>query len=185
MAKKKRSFRPRYLDDFKPGATGEYEYRGTFMHCTLSEEGFRKKARKVLILVLGASALLISAGCFPGTGMEGRPLILMPYALSLIAALIAVYKAVRMLAGGGRIRTYEFKRIVPRILVSSAAGAVLCAMGIFGIVISFLTHQFAGPVYPPLLLGGCFAGAGILLALAVQEMRRLPWAEMGNKDKNE
>ena len=179
--KKKRSFRPRYLDDFKLNEAGSsYEYRGSYMRCSLPEESFRREAAKPAVCAAVSFVLLILAGCMPKTGMEERPLILLPYALALIASAVCVYRSLKIVRSGGALRTYEYKKTVPYLIGWSTAGAVLCILALAGIFMALLLKMFAGSFLPSVFLAAVFCLSGISLGILSQKVRRMDWKEEKN-----
>ncbi|MBR0085000.1 MAG: hypothetical protein IJL97_00470, partial [Lachnospiraceae bacterium] len=87
--KKKKTFAQRirrgYLDDFKMNEHGRYEFRGQYMISELDKDEFKKRIMLLWVLVLVPFALALISGNFD-TGLNGHPLILIPYAGGVVFA---------------------------------------------------------------------------------------------------
>ena len=121
----------KHLDNFTLQNEREYVYRGEYMVCSVSAAEYRRNCMSMLLASALASALLVVAGCFSDTGMEGNAFLLIPYALSLIEGLLLCWSLVSMLRYGPRLRKYQYektvyaaKRKMTGALLGTAAGSL-------------------------------------------------------------
>ena len=82
--------RKKNLEHYRQGENGRVEYTGSYTQILLEEEAFAKGMRRQLGAGLCVLALLIGAGCVPGTGMEGHFYLLFPYAAELILCVLQI-----------------------------------------------------------------------------------------------
>ncbi|MBE6017223.1 MAG: hypothetical protein E7233_06400 [Lachnospiraceae bacterium] len=144
--KKKKSFRKEYLNDFQKNDSGKYVYSGE--HRTY--EGGAERWRKVMIILwiclAVPAALLIVIGCISGSGLTGNILIILPYALELIALFIVIWKMVRLTYGGMKLRKYVYESTVLHIPVYASVAAAIAAIAFAGIIVSLIIGTFSGSI---------------------------------------
>lgn len=81
-----------------------------------------------------------AAGCFSAPGTGRCFYILLPYAAALIACVLAAWAAVRLAAGGVRLRQYVYDGTVKKLPRRTLAAAVLAGAAALGETVYLLLH---------------------------------------------
>lgn len=136
MAQRKKGRRA-YLDSFHQTPSGDYIYTGATY--SLANGSGRTAVR---LAVLGAAAVVAeaAAGCFSAPGTGRCFYILLPYAAALIACVLAAWAAVRLAAGGVRLRQYVYDGTVKKLPRRTLAAAVLAGAAALGETVYLLLH---------------------------------------------
>lgn len=113
MKKTERKKRRAYLDDFTKDASGEYRYEGDVYALDessgLTKKGFVLRIALSLAAAVGATA---GQGLVPSPGMDNSPIVLIPYALSLIALLVLIWAEAGAVFAEYPMRKYKYDRHV-------------------------------------------------------------------------
>lgn len=173
--KKKRPFRPSYLDDFKKGADGQYAYAGKYSVCERTGRDFRAWLIRCWCFLGGAALCLLACGFLTHTGMEGRVYIIMPYAFAVAFAVLNIVKFLTPTKSGGKLPVYRYERAVQRLTVYGAIPAILCAAALLGLLIDLARGQSSGVMPNVAITGALLAGAGVCFALFVARVRSVGW----------
>jgi len=129
--KKKKGLRP-HLNDYVQDVNGEYIYKGTHHVCTLPADVFRGQSRLLLTAFALAFALLIAAGCLSTGTASGAFYVTIPYAVAVVLTFICVYDSFTVLRSGGRMRTHDHDRVLPRQRGCAVVGAAFAAAAAVG-----------------------------------------------------
>ena len=113
MKKTERKKRRAYLDDFRKDASGEYRYEGD-VYALDESTGLTKKGFVLRIALSLAAAVAAAAGqgLVPAPGMDNSPIVLIPYALSLIALLVLLWAEAGAVFAEYPMRKYKYERHV-------------------------------------------------------------------------
>lgn len=172
MAEKKRRGRRAYLDDFQKNAAGEYIYTGK----TYAWGSDRKRSLLRLWLFAGAAlCAAVAGGCIPGTGMDGRAYVVLPYVLALIGAFSLCWGVGRLTDGGEPLRGYVYDATVKKLPVRAVLTAVLAGIAFLGELANVIFSQFFGRLFFAFLF---MAFEVVILAAALLLRRtilRLEW----------
>lgn len=142
MASEHRARHKAHLDQHVKDVSGDYHYIGDWY---VLSGGRRKLAPFALWCVLAAAGVIL-AGCVNFPGLKNIWYVILPY-LGTVAMLFGLgLQAVRLISGGGRLKTFDFERTHEKVV--PFAGAL--------VIFAVLTAALGG-VY--LLLGN--AGAGV------------------------
>ena len=144
MKEKRRRRRREYLDSYQVDEEGNYSYSGEYWSWASENGPFRDYVRRLLLW--GAAALLVpfAAGCFRETGMEGCFYLLIPYAAGIVISVRTLWAAIQIRMEGEKMRGYVYKRTVQTFPRKTAAGIVVSAAALAGILFSALTGTFRG-----------------------------------------
>ena len=129
MPDSKKRYRWRaYLDDFQMDATGKYIYTGK--HYSFVGDARERKVYFAKLIVCGAVALIatVAPECLPPTDISRTPVALLPWALQLIAVLVASWSLFRILTHATETREYVYKATVPTLPAKSMISAILAAV---------------------------------------------------------
>lgn len=162
--KKKRSFRKEYLNDFKKDESGSYSYTGEYKTYCGSTQEWRRDIIILWVSCAVPAALLLVSGFLPGSGLSGNVLIILPYALELIALFILFWKMVRLTYGGMNLRKYVYTSTVGYLPGYTAAAAVCGGLALAGMIAALIIGTFTGTAAGLIiylagqlaLLAGCF-----------------------------
>ena len=141
---KKSPRRWKHLEGFSLREEGQYAYSGSYMACETDENAYRTICTRMLAVAAAAAVLLIAAGCFPHTGMEGNVFLLLPYTLSLGASLLLTWSLFQMRRSGTVLRKYQYEKIVYAVSRRSAEGIAGTGAGLLGLVFSLVRGIHAG-----------------------------------------
>ena len=128
MAQRKKGRRA-YLDSFHQTPSGDYIYTGATYSLA---NGSGRTAVRLAVLGAAAVAAEAAAGCFSAPGTGRCFYILLPYAAALIACVLAAWAAVRLAAGGVRLRQYVYDGTVKKLPSRTLAAAVLAGAAALG-----------------------------------------------------
>ena len=140
----RRNKKREYLNAYQAGEDGRLTYTGEYRSWADKKEAFSRYAWRQLALSGAAFLCPFAAGWFPETGMEGCFYLLLPYAAGLLITALLMWTAVRILKEGPVIKEYVFRRTVETIRGRSAAGMLLSAITLAGILLSLITGGFRG-----------------------------------------
>ncbi|MCD8052104.1 MAG: hypothetical protein LUE89_10570 [Clostridiales bacterium] len=121
-----------HTDEFHRTASGEYVYTGG--HYAYQGGGrSRRRAMAGLVALWAASfAATVAAGCIPGTGMQQRAYVILPYVVQMVASVSLGWGIGRLVTGGDPLRAYVYEETVgsiPRRALVAAVGAALTILG--------------------------------------------------------
>lgn len=126
--RKKHDFYREYLNDFKRNAAGEYVYCGK----VYSFEGNKAEKKSFIIktVVLSVLCLLFSVlpECLSPTDMSRSFATIIPWGTELVAVLLSVWAAGRMIIRFNELREYIYKKTVLRLPKLLAAGSIFSAV---------------------------------------------------------
>jgi len=175
--KKKRSFRKEYLNDFKKDSSGKYSYTGAVLEYDTERGSWKKDILIMWICCVIPAALLIAIGCMPRGGLTGNFLIILPYALDLIALFIMVWKLVRLTYAGTSIRSYIHKSVVGYLPGFATAAMITAVFSFAGMIITLILRSFEGST----AAAAIYIAAQVTLAcgalLIIRTVRAMPWTE--------
>lgn len=138
------------LKNFHLDPTGEYVYDGSYMQWNedIKKEERDRTKKTVPALSLLSSILLIILGCFKGTGMDGNPFMMLPYAADIIISLITVWKIIRFFYGlkkdEGKLKEYTYKETVKTLPGLATAGIVTASLSLLGFLITVSLYEGYG-----------------------------------------
>ncbi|MCD7736244.1 MAG: hypothetical protein LUI07_04660 [Lachnospiraceae bacterium] len=169
----KRKGRWAYLNDYEKDASGAYVYKGT----EFAWKSPRKPAlARIWLFSLAALGAQIGAGCIPGTGMNGRAWVLLPYAAALAASVSLVWGAYALMDGGDPLPDHIYRQSIEKLPGRGLLAAALSGLAILGELINLIRQgQFTGTV-PSALLYLLFEAAALACGLLLRrEIRALLW----------
>ena len=129
--KKKKGLRP-HLNDYVQDVNGEYIYKGTHHVCTLPADVFRGQSKLLLTVFILAFALLIASGCLSTGTTSGAFYVTVPYAVAVVLTFICIYDSVTVFRSGGKLRTHDHDRVIPRAKGCAVVGAAFAAAAAVG-----------------------------------------------------
>lgn len=174
--KKKKSFRKEYLNDFQKDGSGKYVYSGEHRTYEGGADSWRKVMIILWICLAVPATLLIVIGCISRSGLTGNILIILPYALELIALFIVVWKMVRLTYGGMTLRKYVHESTVLHIPVYASVAAALAAIALAGIIISLIMGTFSGNTAGMILYFAAQAALGAGSLITVHLVKTMNWS---------
>ena len=148
MPNEKKRWRWRaYLDDFRQDATGRYIYTGK--HFTFVGDERARKIYFAKLIVFGVLALLATAfpECLPPVGISRSPLTLIPWALQVIAVLVADWSVFRILWHTTETRAYIYNATVKTLPVKSAFAAFFAAATVICQVIYIILNGISSDFF--------------------------------------
>lgn len=172
--KKKKGLRP-HLSDYVQDVNGDYIYKGTHHVCALSQAAFRRQHMILLGMSAFAFVLLIAAGCLSTGTASGAFYVTVPYAVAVVLSFICIYDSFTVLRSGGKMRTHDHDRVVPRMRGCAMVGAAFTAaaavgQGVYLLAFGEETTRGADIVY---LL--CVLLAALLDFFAFRRQRKILW----------
>ena len=130
MKKTEKKKRRAYLSDFAKDSSGQYRYEGDVF--TLDERSPFSRKGFILRIALSLAAVVgsvLAEGLVPAPGMDNSPIVLIPFALSLVALLVLLWAEAGVLFAEYPMRKYKYDRHVKtlpaRAIVFAAAECVL------------------------------------------------------------
>ncbi len=173
--RKKKFRRMAWAEEYEKAGDGSYVYKGGFRECVSGEKEFLRSAKGLLLLSCAALLALGAGGFLPKSGADGRPYIILPYAVSLVITLFSVWKCVENLRSKGRMKTYVYEKTVPRIPAFSGIAAALCALSLLGLAADAATGRLAGNVPSAAAFAVLLAVSGIAHAFLLRKARTVSW----------
>lgn len=172
--KKKKGLRP-HLNDYVQDVNGEYIYKGTYHVCALPAEVFRGQSRLLLTVFVLAFVLLVAAGCLSTGTASGAFYVTVPYAVAVVLTFICIYDSFTVWRSGGKMRTHDHDRVVPRmrgcaVVGTAFAAAAAVGQGVYLLAFGEETTRGADIVY---LL--CVLLAALLDFFAFRRQRKILW----------
>ena len=165
--KKKRGGRRAYLNDFRMGAGGQYSYMGT-IYAYEGERPYKDEALRVGVLTGVIVSALVAVGVIPHPAMLGyNNFYVVPlFLFELVAVFVTAYGAVRLLAGGSRLRAYKYeatvRKLPNRLTITTIAALLLIPANIVYLALNgFEGRPIASIIV--LLLHGLIAAAAQIL----------------------
>ncbi len=172
MSQKKR--KRAYLDDYHQNASGGYDYEGDLWRWEDPADRQRFLKGSWISLVL-ASAMMIGAGCLPAPGADHAPYVLLPYAVGIMAAVLAMMALVRLTGEKEKIRGHIYEISVLKLPGRLLFGGVLPIGSAAGELIYLILHRiFNGAAAAFIVLE---IAAGILLLLLRKRFAGLKWVK--------
>ncbi|MBQ6262309.1 MAG: hypothetical protein IJK58_02205 [Clostridia bacterium] len=182
MKKTERKKRRAYLDDFTRDPSGEYRYGGDVFtldeNAGLSRKGFITRIALSLAAAVGAAA---GQGLIPAPGMDNSPIVLIPYALSLVALLVLLWAEAGILTAEYPMRKYKFDRHVRTLPVRAIVFASFEAAIIVGMTVHIAIYGVGGKILPAVFFYFfCVLGA-VAALLAGHTAKTSSWVPVGKK----
>lgn len=174
MAEKKRKGRRAYLEDFKPNAAGEYIYYGThYAWCG----GRKRPLRRLWLLSAAGFCASLVNGCIPGTGMDGRPYVVLPYVAALIGSFSQLWAVGRLSGGGDPLREYVYDATVKKLPLRAILTAVCAGVAILGELAGMIFTPFSGKIPFAILFMALETVALAAAFLLRRTILRLEWTK--------
>ena len=175
MAKKKKSFKKEYLNDFKKDDSGKYVNTGAHRSYEGGADSWRRTMIILWICCAVPAALLIAVGCIRNSGLLGNAFIILPYAAEMIVLFVIIWKMVRLTYGGTELRKYVHDSTVIHIPVYAGVAAAIAGIALAGIIISLITGTFSGSIAGIIIyiLAQVSLGAGCLVIMRM--IRGMNW----------
>ncbi|MBR3639927.1 MAG: hypothetical protein IKN50_04910, partial [Clostridia bacterium] len=109
MKKTEKKKRRAYLDDFTKDPSGEYRYGGDVFKLE-EKSGLTRKGfiLRIALSLAAAVAAVAGQGLIPAPGMDNSPIVLIPYALSLVALLVLLWAEAGILTSEYPMIKYKF-----------------------------------------------------------------------------
>ncbi len=174
--KKKKSFRKEYLNDFQKDTSGKYVYSGEHRTYEAGTDQWRRTMTILWICLAVPAVLLIVIGCISGSGLAGNILIILPYALELIALFIVIWKMVRLTYGGMTLRKYVHESTVLHIPVYASVAAAIAALALAGIIISLIMGTFSGSTAGMIIYFAAQAALAAGSLIVVRLVKNMKWS---------
>ena len=175
MAERKYKGRRAYLNDFKKNEKGDYEYQGDLYYWKGNQESLKKEKKILWSAGIGMLTAFILAGCVDAPGAMNSFTVVLPYTISFIFGISAVWGLWRLSEGGNPLRAYVFKASIEQVPVR-AMGSIVCAMvAIVGEIIFLIRHFSEGNIGKGLLF---LLLEGVAMALAIFLRKcvvKMPW----------
>ena len=116
-----------YINDFKMTADGKYTYMGDWY--SLEDINAYKKVYLIFFLIAFVNAaLVIGAGLINAAGMNNTFYVILPYVAQVCSAFALVWKSIRVVSAGEKIKGYVFETAIQRI------PAALMSLFVFSII---------------------------------------------------
>lgn len=165
-----------YLRDFQADESGSYEYRGKILRSSRDPADYRSRLLKAAAAFGAVLAVQLAAGFLPGTGMEGHPLMLLPYALGIGCAVRILWILVRLMRNGPELRGYVYDATAAKLPGYLTAAQVLAFVSLFDAALNAVrgTLSFQGTAQgtPSLAAPIVFLLSQVLLAAAAASIRK-------------
>lgn len=176
--KKRKPKRRAYLDDYKPDASGRYQYTGAVHTCTTPLDKRRYYVRWLWICSLTAAVAVVADGCIPAPAMM-TAFGLLPYIGQVSAVGSVVWAMCRLRTSFDRIYAYVFDATIAAFPVRSMAAVILGAISAVGIVL----HGFVYATWTAWWWTLLSIGLKLLSIVAMLHFRRIVSALSYQKNK--
>jgi hypothetical protein len=132
-----------YINDFKMTADGTYAYMGDWY--SLENKGsFRRVYAVTGALVTVCALLVVGSGLINAAGMNNTFYVIIPYICEVCCAFALVWKSVRVISSGERVKAYVYTTAVESIPLAATALAVFSAAAFTGSTVYLILHGFGG-----------------------------------------
>ncbi len=168
--KKKRA----YLNDYHQNASGGYDYEGDLW--SWEDPAGRKGSLTVswVSLCLGL-VLMIAAGCLPAPGADHVPYVLLPYAVGIMACVLAMMALMRLTGEKDKIRGHVYESSVVKLPLRLILGGVMPLVAALGELVYLALHRImTGPAIGFIALE---CASGIVVVLLKIRFDRLKWVK--------
>lgn len=129
MSRKKKHSK---LEYFQRNAAGEYVYTGAHMSYVSAEKSRKRLLTELWGLGAVGTLCLLACGFLPVKGFTGCFYVLLPYIVSLVAAISCLWTISELTGGGDPLRQYVHDATVlklPGRSIVSAVAALACMLG--------------------------------------------------------
>ena len=134
MAQRKKRGRAAKAAYFVPTGNGNYVYTGP-LYSLSGEAGITAKRTSVLRMLCGGAMIVLSllCGVLPVPGMSNTFYVIVPYAGTLIFAVVSIWKAARIVYwGNDSLREYVFESTVKQFPVYTLLCAIFAVTSVIG-----------------------------------------------------
>ena len=165
MKKTEKKKRRAYLSDFAKDPSGEYRYEGDVYVLDERSQTDRKGLLLRISLSLAAAiGAVLGEGLVPAPGMDNSPIVLIPFALSLIALLVLLWAGAGILFSEYPMRKYKYERHIKTLPVRGIVFAAVEGALIVGQTVHILIYGSGGKI-PAALAFYFFCVLGAVAAL--------------------
>lgn len=145
-----------YLKDYQLSEEGTYEWQGsTWTWDSLDVRTTFIRSSKICVAL--AALCLVAIGFIPAGAIGNTALVLLPYALSVLALALTVVSYVRLVREGDPMRSYVYERSLVRLPAQTLFGLIVSVMAAVGEIITLVrggtTHSALTILAVVLLLG--------------------------------
>lgn len=135
---KKRKYWNDYLNNIRLSDHGEYSYQGEYYGI---KDGDEKISVKSLIVSILMALFSVAGGFFPASGAMDRWYIIIPFALTIIAAGYNLYYVVRWIYNGKtRLKEHIYKKTILRLPVTSRAVSICAGLTLTAEIFYLITY---------------------------------------------
>ena len=178
MAAEHRKRHKEHLDQHVKDVGGDYHYVGDWY---VLSGGKRKLAPFMLWCTLTAAFVLL-AGCVDFPGLSGTWYVIVPYMLTVSMLFGLGLQAVRIVSGGGRLKTFDYERTCDKVVPFAGAlvifAVLTAALGGVYLALSDVTARAVDALFfAPILLSAASS------RMAISAYRAQTWTrESGKQD---
>ena len=178
MAAEHRRRHKAHLDQHVKDVSGEYHYVGDWY--VLS--GGKTALAPFALWCALTSVLVVSAGCVDFPGLRNTWYVILPYVFTVGMLVGLGFQAVRLISGGGRLKTFDWERTKDKVVPFAGAlllfAALTAALGGVYLALSRAQMRAADAIFfVPLVL------SGVCACMAIRAFRAQAWQlEHGKSD---
>lgn len=129
-----------YLNQFQRTAAGEYIYTGKTYAYSDTVRSRRQTLARYWTPAAVMLATAVGQGCIPASGMRNCVYVLLPFLISLLCAISAVWALVKLSTSKEPLREYVYTSTVPVLPVRSMFAAIFAGATFLGECIFVLIH---------------------------------------------
>ncbi|MCR5453027.1 MAG: hypothetical protein K6F00_10395 [Lachnospiraceae bacterium] len=119
-----------------------YTYQGGYYVWAEDEKSLVKYRTTLFAYLTVPVILFLICGFLPNSGMDGVPLLIIPFAIAFVIYILMWYKTVRFFAAGDKIRKYVFEETAGRFSMYGQFAVIVSGLGCMAIPILIIMKSF-------------------------------------------
>ena len=143
------------LSLYRMDPSGKYVYTGKYVTWEKTDKEYRLNQAKKIGFCAGFFGMEMILGMFKEVGMDGNPVLLLPYTAAFILSFLMVLNMFRTVRYGKSIKAYQFEETVLRFPKYVFAGGILCGIAILGYLGHGIIKGWTNPIYLVVQIGCC------------------------------